>query len=153
MKPGPSSVRLFSKCAQSTMSRASSATSCSSRAGFLRQGPTAVRDRAKRVKFSLAAARLVERIGAAAEVEPQRDRAQIQVAAHRIEQIAAVTLRKLFEAIAEHDEARWTGVHLGDVAELDALTLGRGRRVGLDRSLEPAVELTRGNAPAPRVAK
>src|SRR5689334_6169921 len=104
MKPGPSSVRLFSKCTQSTMSRASSLTLSSSSAGSRRLCSTHGPDRGKGVNFSLAAA-LVERVGAATELQPQRNRTQIEVAPHRVQQVAAVALRKLLKAVAEHHEA------------------------------------------------
>src|SRR4051794_39815897 len=152
MKPGPSSVRLFSKCAQSTMSRASSLTCYSSNAECHRRGPTCRSDKRKRVNFSLAPAP-IERIPASAEVEPQRHWAKLEIAAHGIEQIAPIALGQLFGAVAEHDECRRTRLHLGDVAELDPLTARRRRRIGLDRSLEPAIELARWHAPGPGVAE
>src|SRR4051812_37145401 len=95
-----------------------------------------VLDSLQTVNFALAAA-LVERVGTATEIEPKRHRAKAQVAAHGVEQVAPIALRKLFELVAEHDEAGWPGLHLGDVAQLDPPALGRGRRVGLDRLLEP----------------
>src|SRR5690242_8666270 len=139
MNPGPSSARLFSKCAQSTMSRASSATSSSSRAEIPAVVPRC-RSSWKRVNLALAAV-AVERVGAPSEIEPERDRADAEIAPHRVEEITPVALRKLFEPVAEHDEARRPRLHLGDVAQLDPLALGCRRRVGLDRLLEPAVEL------------
>src|SRR5689334_21714524 len=138
MKPGPSSDRLFSKCPQSTMSRASSVTSSSSCAGSPRPWSHGCRDRAQRVKFALAAPLVpgaVERVGAPAKVEPQRHRAEIEVAPHRVQEVAAIAFRKLLQPIAEDDEARRPALHLGDVAELDPLAPGGGRRVGLDRLL------------------
>src|SRR5690348_16495577 len=128
MKPGPSSARLFAKCPQSTMSRASSVTSSSSCAGLPRQWSHGGRDTGQRVKFALAPAP-VKRVRAAAELEPQRHRSEVEVTPHRVQQVAAIAFRKLVEPVAEHDEARRPALHLGDVAELDALALGRGRGV------------------------
>src|SRR5437879_10938801 len=117
MKPGPSSVRFFSKYVQSTMSRASSLTYHSSSAGCLRQRSHCLRDSRKRVNVSLAS----ERVASAAEGQPQRHRAELQVAAHRVEQVPAVAFWQLVGAAAEHDESRRPRFHLGDVAQLDAL--------------------------------
>src|SRR5690242_6947741 len=120
MKPGPSSVRLFSKKPQSTMSRASSAKSKLPDAGCLRQWSSGFPNRGERVKFSLAPA-LVERVRAPAKLQAQGHGAKLQVAAHRVQQVPAVALRKLFEPIAEYDERGRTRLHLGNVAELDPL--------------------------------
>src|SRR6059058_5348287 len=128
MKPGPSSVRLFSKYPQSMMSRASSVTPCSSKAGCLRPWSHGRNTSPQRVNFALSTA--IERVGAAAEVQSQRDRAELEVAAQRVDQIAAIALRKLVGAVAEHDEGRRPAAHLGDVAELDLPAFGRGRRIG-----------------------
>src|SRR5690348_5749884 len=156
MKPGPSSARLFSKCAQSTMSRASSLTPSSLFAAVLRPRLHGAWHRSERVKFALApllAAAGVERIRPAAEVEAQRNRAKIEVAPQRVHEIAPVAFGKLVGAVAEDDEARRPRLHLSDVAQLDPLPLGRGRRVRLDRILEPAVELARRHALAPGLAQ
>src|SRR4029078_2479123 len=91
---------------------------------WLGRGPTKAWTRPKRVKFALAAP--VERIGAPAKVEPQRNRPKPEIAAHRIEQIAPVAFGKLLGPVAEHDERRGSRRHLRDVAELDALALGGG---------------------------
>src|SRR5690348_15127449 len=156
MKPGPSSDRLFSKCPQSTMSRASPVTSSSSCAGSPRPWSHNRRDRAQTVKFALAAALIpgsVERVGPPAEVETKRHRAQVEVAPHRVQEVAAIAFRKFLEPVAEHNEARRPALHLRDVAELDPLAPRRRRRVGLDRSREPAVELPGRNALVPSLAK
>src|SRR5207302_8863722 len=108
-----------------------------------------------RVNFALAqlAAAPVERVGAAAELEPDRHRAEREIAPHRVEQVAPVALRKLVSTVPEHDKSRRPGLHLRDVAELNPLPLGRRGRIGLDRHLEPAVELARRYTAAPRVAQ
>src|SRR5436190_5159510 len=146
MKPGPSSVRYFSNKAQSTMSGSSSSKSNSSFARSLGRGSTRDLTSPKRVKFALAPALapLVERIAAPPEFEPQRHRAELEVAPHRVEQIAAIAFGQRLGAVAEHDEGRRPRFHLSDVAQLDPLALGRGRRVGLDGLLEPAVEFAGG---------
>src|SRR4029078_13532829 len=87
-----------------------------------------------------------------AELEPQRHRAELEVAAQRVQQVAAVAFRELVGTVAEHDEARRSRLYLGDVAKLDPLASGCGRRVGLDRTLEPAVELARRHPSAPPLA-
>src|SRR6476646_10282237 len=108
MKAGPSSVRLFSKCAQSTMSRAASVNpKLLKRRKHPAMVPTRAWDRSQRVNYFLAkslSAVAVEGVGAAPELKPERHRADFQVPAHRVEQIAPVAFRKLFEPIAEHHE-------------------------------------------------
>src|SRR5689334_5299853 len=87
----------------------------------------------KRVKFDLARSPFgaIEGVAAAAEFQAQRHRSQLQVSAHRVEQVAAIAFRKLVRAIAEHDEARRPGLHLSDVTQLDPLALGCRRRIGV----------------------
>src|SRR6185369_3704660 len=150
MNPGPSSVRFFSNSAQSTMSGFSSLNVQPSLPITSGMVPTVGLVTAQRVKFSLSFA-AVERVAAAAEVEPERNCAKLEVAAKGVEEVAAVALGKLIGAVAEHDEAGRAGFDLGDVAKLDPLAPGRGRRVGLDRMFEPAVELTGRDTPAPLV--
>src|SRR5581483_3783788 len=153
MKPGPSSSRLFSKCAQSTMSRASSLTPCSSRRGP-KQYPRLHEGwhRSERVKFALAATS-VERIAAAAEVQPKRNGTEHQLTAEGIEQVTPIAFGQFVGAVAEHDEARRPSLHLRDVAKLDPLTFRSRWRIGVDGAFEPAVELPGRNALAPRVAQ
>src|SRR4051812_24714466 len=88
---------------------------------------------AERVKFGLASLR-IERIAAGTKGQAQRYRAHLEVAADRIDEVAAVALGQLVGAVAEHHEAWRTGVHLGDVAQLDPLAAGRRRRIGIDRA-------------------
>src|SRR3954447_24431439 len=116
------------------------------------RGPTGPRDSRKRVNVSLAPA-AIEGIGASAELEPQRDRAELEVPAHGVDQIAAIALGQLVGAVAEDHEGWRAGFHLGDVAQLDPLPARRRRRVGLDSGLEPAVELACRHAPRPGLAK
>src|SRR5215208_8513830 len=115
MKPVPSSDRLFSKCAQSTILLASSLTPSSSSAGCLRLWSHYALDRPQRVKFSLSL-RAIEGIGAPTEAEPQRHRAELEVAAHGIEEIAAIAVRQFVHPVAEDYEGRRARLHLGDVA-------------------------------------
>src|SRR5579884_2007973 len=156
MKPAPSSTRLFSKCAQSTMSRASSLTPSSSNGGATQPRLHVHRDKLERVNFALAAVCRtvpVEWIAAAAEVQPQRDGTQLEFAPQCVEQVATIALGELIGPVAEHDEAWRPRLHLCDVAELDALALWRRRRVCLGGAFEPAVELSGRNATAPCVAQ
>src|SRR4051794_4952544 len=121
MKPGPRSFRLFSKCVQSTMSRASSVTFHSSAAGGRQRLFPASADRRKRVKFCLTpalAAITVEWVCSAAKAQSQRNCAEFEVAAQRIHEISAVALRQFISAIAKHDEGRWSALHLRNVAQL-----------------------------------
>src|SRR6476469_6146697 len=111
MNPRPSSVRCFSKYAQSMMSRASSVTPCSSRAGNIRHWSHALETSGQRVKFSLAAT-LIKWVAAAAEIEPERHRAELQVAADGVHEVAAIALRQFVSAVAEHDKGRRAGLHL-----------------------------------------
>src|SRR3954447_20847051 len=131
MKLGPSSVRLFSKCPQSTISRAASANfRSSSSAGCLRPWSHCLRISPQRVNFALAAPLILgERVRAAAKVESKGHGAQAEIAPHRVEQIAAVALRQLVEAVAEHHEARRAALHLRDVAQLDPSAFGGRRRI------------------------
>src|SRR5687767_8599149 len=161
MNPGPSSARLRSKCTQSTMSGAPSLKLPASpkskpppiAAGACRPCPKQ-RNYPQRVKTCLAegSAALefpwgrilpgrVERVARAAKGQPQRHRAELEVAAQGIDQIAAIAFGQLVGAVAEHDEARRPRLDLGDVAQLDPFALRRRRRIGLDCALEPAVEL------------
>ena len=43
------------------------------------------------------------------QVEPDRDGAEAEIAADSVDQIAAITFRKLLGPIAEQNEGRWTG--------------------------------------------
>src|SRR5919112_3481580 len=113
MNPGPSSDRERSKCAQSTMSRASSLTCRSSSARAVPAVLPRLRDSRKRVKFALAAPIAIEGIAPAAEVQPQRNCAEIEIAPKRVDEIAAVAFGQFVGAVAEHGKARRTGVHLG----------------------------------------
>ena len=62
--------------------------------------------------------------------QAQRYRAEVEIAPHRIEQVALVAGRQLIDARAEHDEAGRAGLDLGDVAELDPLAAGCRRGIG-----------------------
>src|SRR5688572_13230496 len=84
---------------------------------------------------------VVKRVLRSAHGQPQRHRAEIEVAPHRIYEITLIAGRQLVDPSPEDDEARWPRLHLGDVSELDPLASRRGRRVRLDRPFEPAVEL------------
>src|SRR5690349_8002583 len=97
MNAPPSSVRLFSKYAQSTMSRASSVTpqtpQCRRRPATV-QGP----NRRKRVKFALAAPLIpgaIERVGTPAEVETEGDRAEVELAPQSVHKIPPIAFRQL----------------------------------------------------------
>src|SRR5687767_1381713 len=116
MKPGPSSVRLRSKCAQSTMSF-STVTLVSSRPGEMRGRGSPDCFRRARVKTSLAAApataaRMIfialALIGVLlrAQGQAQRHRPDIEVAPHRIEQIAAIAFGQHVDPSAEDHERR-----------------------------------------------
>src|SRR3954454_6520252 len=83
----------------------------------------------QRVNFALRtrplAFRARERIGTAADFEAQWNRADAKVAAHRVQQIPPIALRKLVEPISEYHEAWRAAFDLGDVAKLDPLALRR----------------------------
>src|SRR6185503_7369653 len=130
MKPGPSSVRYFSNSVQSTMSGFSSSKCISSAPITSGMVPHLTLPSPKRVKFALASALARRsRIGVpgAAEAQPQRHRAEREVAAHGVEQISAIAFGQFVGAVTEHDEGRRPRLHLGDIAQLDPLALGRGR--------------------------
>src|SRR3982751_2993372 len=107
IKPGPSSARLFSKCTQSTMSGLSSLKIDAPRAPWgvvPRDGSNA-----KRVKSRLLSALVPFRIKGIfwrPHRHPQRHGAQLEVTAHRIEQIAAIAFGQLVDPRAEDDEGR-----------------------------------------------
>src|SRR5688500_13175972 len=109
MKPAPSSARLRSKCTQSTIFSSSSL--------ILFPVATSDRDTPQRVKLALAVA--LEWIFRRAERQAHRDRGQLQVAPHRIQQVAAIAVRELVHSRAEHHEGRRARLNLCDVAKLD----------------------------------
>src|SRR5690606_33055610 len=90
---------------------------------------------------------LGERVLRAAQRQAHRHGPAVEVLADRIDQVALVARRQVVEAGAEDHEARRAGLDLGDVAQLDPPPAGRGRRIGLERLVEPAVE-RRGRYPA-----
>ena len=84
-----------------------------------------------------------ERVLRAAQRQPDRHGIEAQFAADAVDQIALVALGQLVEPGAEQHEARRAGLGLGDVAQLDPLAARRGRRIGVERIVEPAVEQRR----------
>src|SRR5690606_27152179 len=83
---------------------------------------------------------LREGILRASQAEPHRDRAEPEVLADRVDQVALVARRQGIEARPEYYEARRTSLDLGDIAQLDPLPSRCRRRVGFHRLVEPAIE-------------
>src|SRR3546814_10745000 len=63
-----------------------------------------------------------------------------QFLAHAVDQIAFIASRQAVSPRAEDHEGRRPRPRLRDIAQLDALTPRRRRRIILDRAFEPAVE-------------
>src|SRR3954447_6281455 len=127
--PAPSSARARQKASQSTRSSSSTSQPYSGRVNdrlmILRAGRSFL---------------LVEGIARRPRRQPHRDGAEAQLAADAVDEVAQVAVRQLVDAGPEQDEGGRAGVDLGDVAKLDSAAAGGGRRVLLDRFLEPAVE-------------
>src|SRR5215469_1266779 len=71
-------------------------------------------------------------VARAAELHADRDAGEAEGFAQAVDQVAAVVLRHLGGAGAEHDEGRGTGLRLRDVAQLQAPAVDQRRRVALE---------------------
>src|SRR3546814_10894433 len=81
-----------------------------------------------------------ERVFGRAQRQPDRHCTETEIAADAVDQIALIAVGKLIVPRAEQHEAGGARLGLRQIAQLDPLAAGRGRRLGIDRAFEPAVE-------------
>src|SRR5688572_23949703 len=138
MKSAPSWVRIRANFAQSTKASVASSmfqTTSSSRAerSVTASGKQPIYNLAgKAATAAPAEALAAERIAARARRQPHWHGAEAEILPEAVDQVAAVAFGQELGAVAEDDEAGRPGADLGDVAQLDPLAAGRGRRVLLD---------------------
>src|SRR3546814_5159305 len=70
-----------------------------------------------------------------------------------VDQIALIAVGKLIDPRAEQHEAGGARLGLRQIAQLDPLAAGRGRRIGIDRAFEPAVEFAGADPARPCLAR
>src|SRR3546814_10763068 len=80
-------------------------------------------------------------------------RSETEIAADAVDQIALIAVGKLIDPRAEQHEAGGARLGLRQIAQLDPLAAGRGRRIGIDRAFEPAVEFAGADPARPCLAR